>query len=174
MTTKLSIAAIAVCLFASCQRGLDYTLESIRAKPNYHASFKVNSQPKNYSGTLLASFTAVDSMFNCSVLMADSSNGERVQVNLFDTRAITAQTKYTDQMIKGKPQAVITYTDNSGKQYSSAVTVAPAYVTIMITEDATDHVSGTFSGILQNADDVASGNTSNAIAITQGVFIVRK
>ena len=176
MMTKLSIAAAVLFLFISCQRSLDYTLDSLKVKPDYHVSFKANGLQKNYSGATLASFAAQDSMYNCNLLMAvaPSTTADRVMIALQDTRAFTTLTKYTDEIVKDRPQATILYTDGTGKQYSSAITIGPAYVTVMLTENAADHVSGTFSGLVQNADDIAAGNTGNAINITQGIFILKK
>ena len=176
MTKTLCTSIVVLYLFATCQKGLNYTLDDINKKPTYAVSFKANGKNIFYSGTTQASFNAVDSMYSCniSVEVAPSTTADKLTINLLDKAPFTTETKYTSEMISGKPQASIIYSDSLAKQFSSAVTIAPAYVTVMLTENTSGLVAGTFSGVLQNADDIAKGNTTNVIAITEGHFIVKK
>jgi hypothetical protein len=159
-----------VLLFSACQKGLDDTQSG-----SYFVSFKANGVQKNFSGYTLGTFTTLGPLYACSIIgenaLGDSTNGINLQI--VDSAQITTKL-YTDTTISGTVQAALVYIDSTAKHFASIFTIGPAGVKINITENTTDHVSGTFSGNLQNIDDIGAGNTGNIIAITEGSFTVKK
>lgn len=165
-------------LLSSCQKGLNYSLDPVPPPPTvYYINFSVNGDTVNYSGVNQASFTKdKDSLYNFNVMVgvAPSTYLDRVQINIVDANAIVTGKEYEGDVLPGKPRVTITYNDASNRLFSSAVSKNNANVRVMLTENTADHITGTFSGNLQNADDVARGDYSKVKVITAGTFFVKK
>ena len=165
-------------VLSTCQKGLNYSLDPVPPPPTvYYVDFKVNGDPINYSGVSQSSFTKdKDSLYNCNVMVgvAPSTYLDRVQINIVDVDAIVTGKTYEGELFPGKPKVTITYNDQSNKLFTSTVSKNNANVSVTLTENTADHVTGTFSGNLQNAADVAKGDTTNIKVITNGTFFVKK
>lgn len=173
----VSVLCLAVCLY-TCQKGLssDVVITPPPQPPvvGYYAIFKANGVEQKYYGNTQAVFSK-DSVFRCniSIAVAPSSYAQRMQIAIADVKNITTNINYNGQLLYGIPQAALVYSDDASKKFMSSV-AKNAAVTVRLTESTANHVSGTFSGRLQNPGDVAKGDTSHYMIITDGSFFVQK
>lgn len=173
----VSVLCLVVFLY-TCQKGLTNDVVVTPPPPppvvGYFAIFKANGVEQKYYGNTQAVFSK-DSVFRCniSIAVAPSSYAQRMQINVADMQNITTNINYNGELLYGIPQATLVYSDNTSKKFMSSV-AKNAGVTVTLTENTADHVSGIFAGKLRNPEDVAKGDTSHWMVITDGSFFVKK
>jgi len=173
----VSVLCLAVYLF-TCQKELTNAVVITPPPPppvvGYFAAFKANGVEQKYYGTTQALFSK-DSVYHCNIAIAvaPSSYAQRLQINLADMQNITTNICYCGKLLHGTPQASLIYSDNASKKFMSAITKNPG-IEVTLTESTADHVSGIFSCRLQSPDDIAKGDTSHYMVITDGSFFVKK
>lgn len=156
----LAIVSFGV-LFSSCKKS------STSIDSGYFVQADANGTVVKYTGYTAAISTMLPGSYVLDIQGQKSLNSSTdiLSAVIMDGSPITTKT-YTDEMVNGSPQGIVSYYDNTDKQYSSALAITPA-VNITVTAITGTYVTGTFSG---TAVDINSGST---VILTNGSFKVK-
>lgn len=149
-------------LFSACKKS------STTSSSGYYVQANANGTMVKYTGYTAAISTSLSGNYVLDIQGQASltSQLDILSAVIMDASPITTKT-YTDAVINGSPQGVVSYYDHTGNQYSSSLAIVPA-VSITITEITSTYVAGTFSGTVS---DLSSGGP---VKLTNGSFKVQK
>lgn len=152
-------------LFTSCQKdsgGGDDASFFIKAK--------VDSTEVQFSGFTNATFTTLPgTSFNLCVIQGQQALNSPVNILsavITDDSPIAINKEYSDDIVGGTEQRIVSYYDNNNNQFSSGFAISPD-VKITLTEITDTYVAGIFSG-------KATSIGSQTVALTEGSFKVKR
>ena len=136
----------------------------------YYVKAQVGSTAIENVSYAIATFATIptNGLNTCTIQSGNSGTATTnlLGVVVVDDAPITLNT-YTETLVSGSPQAVITFTDANGVAYSS-INNSISDVSITITNITDYDMSGYFSGTVTPATGVGD------ITVTNGLFVVQR
>lgn len=162
---SLLVVGLFTVVSASCKK------DGGSGSASYFVKAKVNGTEIQFTGFTLATFQTIPgtTLYMCSIQGQQDLNSPLniLSALITDESPITTNKEYSDDVVGGTLQGVVSYYDGNNNQYSSGFATSPN-VKITLTEITDAYVAGTFSG---NATAALSNET---VAITEGSFKVKR